>query len=149
MASSLSDDFDKIDIKDESKDVGEGVACATCGEAKASKKCKKRNEGCAHKRFCDSACEKKSHEKKEEEPIRVVHMTLPECVAFLKDPRNSERTVILVGGEAEEDNVVDTATITDADIAKMQKKEERKARRRKQHLVGRCPWQKRHRIGHH
>ena len=61
MASLLPQDFDKIDIKDD----GGGIPCATCGGKNASKKCKKRHKGCAQMLWCESACERKSHEEKQ------------------------------------------------------------------------------------
>ena len=69
MASFLHHDFDKADIKDTSKDDGGGVPCAACGEENASKKCKKRHKGCAQMLWCNSACEKESHEKKQVKKI--------------------------------------------------------------------------------
>ena len=65
MASFLHHDFDKADIKDTSKDDGGGVPCAACGEENASKKCNKRHKGCAQMLWCESACERKSHEEKQ------------------------------------------------------------------------------------
>ena len=59
-------EFDKIDMKDTSEDVKEGVPCAACGKEMAQKKCKKRHGGCTEKRFCDSVCDRKKHEDNNE-----------------------------------------------------------------------------------
>ena len=104
-------EFDKIDMKDTSEDVKEGVPCAACGKEMAQKKCKKRHGGCTEKRFCDSVCDRKKHE---EEKMKKGN------------------------GEEEEENV-DTAggaKIDDAAIAKMKRKEERKVRKMVKRLGG-------------
>ena len=99
MTSSIVHDFDKIDIKDD----GGGIPCATCGGKNASKKCKKRHKGCAQMMWCDSACERKSHEKKQVKKV-----------------------------EDEEGDNVETAstTIDDAAIKKMMRTEDRKIRKK-------------------
>ena len=108
MASTLSDDFEKMNIKAKTAtttDVVEGVPCAACGKEMAQKKCKKRHGGCTEKRFCDSVCDRKKHE---EEKMKKGN------------------------GEEEEENV-DTAggaKIDDAAIAKMKRKEDRKIRKK-------------------
>ena len=97
-------EFDKIDMKDTSEDVKEGVPCAACGKEMAQKKCKKRHGGCTEKRFCDSVCDRKKHE---EEKMKK--------------------------GNGEEEENVDTAggaKIDDAAIAKMKRKEDRKIRKK-------------------
>ena len=103
MASSLPDDFEKIDIN-ATDDVRGGVPCATCGKEGASKKCKKRHGGCAQKMFCGSACETKGHEK---ERVKEGHDQ----------------------AEAEGDEV-DFAASVDAAIAKENKKRERRERKK-------------------
>ena len=64
MASSLTDDLANMDLELDGK-------CAACGKDKASMKCKKRHPKCMKekKRFCNTECRKKPHEKKKNDDL--------------------------------------------------------------------------------
>ena len=131
MASSLAKEFDSRSVSEDVRDrvnkaggpnvvpMGEKhsdpaadtiksdedvVACATCGADKATMKCKKRHGRCDNKRFCSRECERKSHEKPEK-------------------------------GDNDEDEVgnveMDFAAILDAQLAKENKKMNKKERQAK------------------